>query len=377
MRTKMRMLLASSILLGALPLTAGCEPFPSAYVFAADRPLSQDQLHQELNRAWSERLGSLKVTFSGKEGTIKRDMKEILNHALYSDDYLHYIVKSYGYDATIKGNIATITFKFTYWETLAQTNEVKQRVTRTLKRILTPEMNDFQKQKAIHDWIVTNLSYDTRLVSYSAYDGIVNGETVCQGYALLTYEMMRQAGIPVKIVEGTSRGIAHTWNLVQLGGKWYHLDTTWDDPVPDEAGRIVYNYYNLTDSQIKIDHKWKPSALYPTAVTPFDQTLASLSGKGAPKADFYKKLYEQLGFVYLSDANTATSLQELTSLIKSAVDKRQKQLIVRYTNGVTFKSDMKKAFSAQKGLSSYSYSYEDYTPTTMNDKLLRIKFTYS
>lgn len=189
---------------------------------------------------------------------------------------------------------------------------------------------------------MTNVSYDTRLVSYSAYDGIVNGQTVCQGYALLTYEMMRQAGIPVKIVEGTSRGIAHTWNLVQLGGKWYHLDTTWDDPVPDEAGRIAYNYYNLTDPQIRIDHKWKPSALYPTAVTSFDQTLASLSGNGTTKAEFYKKLYDQLGLVYLAESNTATSLQELTSRIQTAVGKRQKQLVIRYTKGVTFKSDMKK-----------------------------------
>ncbi|QMV42713.1 transglutaminase domain-containing protein [Cohnella cholangitidis] len=375
MRAKMKWLLASSLFLGTLPLTAGCDPFAS--VLAAERPLSQAQLHQELNRAWSQRLGSLKVTYSGKESTLKKEIKEILNNALYADDYLHYIVKTYGYNATIKGNTATISFKFTYWETLAQSNEVKKRVTHTLKRILTPGMNDFQKEKAIHDWIVTNVSYDTRLVSYSAYDGIVNGQTVCQGYALLTYEMMRQAGIPVKIVEGTSRGIAHTWNLVQLGGKWYHIDTTWDDPVPDEAGRIAYNYYNLTDSQIRIDHKWKPSALYPTAVTSFDQTLASLSGNGAAKAEFYKKLYDQLGLAYLAESNTATSLQELTSRIQTAVGKRQKQLVIRYTRGVTFKSDMKKAFSAQKGLSSYSYTFEDYTRTTTNDKLLRIVFNYS
>ena len=85
-------------------------------------------------------------------------------------------------------------------------------------------MKDHQKEKAIHDWIVSHIAYDTRLVSHSAYDGLVNGTTVCQGYALITFEMMKQAGIPVKIVEGSSRGISHTWNLVKIGGKWYHLN---------------------------------------------------------------------------------------------------------------------------------------------------------
>lgn len=336
-----------------------------------------DQLRKEIVRALSQRLGSLEVNYSGKEATLKKGIKELLESAINSDDYLHYIVKKYGYTATIKGNTATIKFSFTYWETLAQSNEVKKRVKSALGQILKPGMNDHQKEKAIHDWIVTRLAYDTRLVSYSAYDGIVNGKTVCQGYALLTYEMMRQAGIPVKIVEGTSRGIAHTWNLVQLDGKWYHVDTTWDDPVPDVAGRTVYNYYNLTDSQLRTDHKWKPSAFYPTAATPYDQTLSSLAVKGKPKADFFQKLYQELGYHFLTDAYTATSLQELTDKIRAAVDGRKKELVLRYTRGVTVKSDMRKAFDAQKGLSAYRYSTEDYTRTTTNDKLLRIVFEYS
>ena len=126
----------------------------------------------------------------------------------------------------MNGDNAEIAFNFTYWESLAQTNEVKSRISQALGRILTKGMNDHQKEKAIHDWIVTNVAYDTRLVSHSAYDGLVNGKTVCQGYSLIVYEMMKQAGVPVKIAEGSSRGIAHTWNLVQIGGKWYHLDAT-------------------------------------------------------------------------------------------------------------------------------------------------------
>jgi hypothetical protein len=375
MRIRIRILLATTVMLGTLSIANGFAP--SLSVRALGSTASQDQTQKELVRALNQRLSSVQVTYSGNKTTLKNDIKDILNAAINSDDYLHFNVKAYGYNATIKGNTAAITFRFTYWETLSQTNEVKKRVTQTLSQILTPDMNDYQKEKTIHDWIVTHIAYDKRLVSHSAYDGLMNGHTVCQGYALLTYEMMKQAGIPVKIVEGTSRGIAHTWNLVQIGGKWYHLDTTWDDPVPDVAGRTVYNYYNLTDSELRTDHRWKPSASYPTAVTPYDQILTSLAVTDASKANFYNKFYEQLGYAYLTDAYTATDLQTLTSKIHAAVDNRQRELEIRYTKGVTVISDMKKAFAAQVGLSSFSYSYEDYTRTTINDKLLHIVFKYS
>jgi hypothetical protein len=375
MRIGIRILLATTVMLGTLSIANGFAP--SLSVRALGSTASQDQTQKELVRALNQRLSSVQVTYSGNKTTLKNDIKDILNAAINSDDYLHFNVKAYGYNATIKGNTAAITFRFTYWETLSQTNEVKKRVTQTLSQILTPDMNDYQKEKTIHDWIVTHIAYDKRLVSHSAYDGLMNGHTVCQGYALLTYEMMKQAGIPVKIVEGTSRGIAHTWNLVQIGGKWYHLDTTWDDPVPDVAGRTVYNYYNLTDSELRTDHRWKPSASYPTAVTPYDQILTSLAVTDASKANFYNKFYEQLGYAYLTDAYTATDLQTLTSKIHAAVDNRQRELVIRYTKGVTVISDMKKAFAAQEGLSSFSYSYEDYTRTTINDKLLHIVFKYS
>jgi hypothetical protein len=373
MRIGIRILLTIAVLLGTLSITNGFAP---SSVVAAATTASQDQLKKEIIRSLDQRFSSVQVTYSENKTSLKKDIKDLLNAAIISDDYLHFIVKTYGYNATIQGNTAAITFRFTYWETLNQTNEVKKRVTQILNKILTSDMNDHQKEKAIHDWIVTHLAYDKSLVSHSAYDGLIHGQTVCQGYALLTYEMMKQAGIPVKIVEGTSRGISHTWNLVQIGGKWYHLDTTWDDPVPDIPGRAVYNYYNLTDSELRIDHRWKPSTSYPTAVTPYDQTLSSLAVTDPSAADFYVKIYEQLGYAYLSDANTATNLQTLTDKIRAAVKNHQPELVIRYTKGVTVTSDMKKAFAAQEGLSSYRYSYEDYTRTPINDKLLHIVFKY-
>jgi hypothetical protein len=371
----MKIMLAFAVLFAApyAPTRFG----PSTPVNAAASTSSQNQLLKEITSALKQRLSTLQVTYSGNKTTLSNDIRAAMTAAIQSDDYLHFIVKVYSYKASIKGNTAAITFRFTYWETLSQSNEVKKRVTETLSQILTKDMNDHQKEKAIHDWIVSHIAYDTRIVSHSAYDGLIKGKTVCQGYALITYEMMKQAGIPVRIVEGTSRGISHTWNLVQIGGKWYQLDSTFDDPVPDVAGRINYNYYNLTDTQLRTDHRWTASALYPLATALYDKTLLSLSVADTSRAAFYNTLYEKMGFIYLDNAHTATNLQSLTSHIRTAVTNRQPKLVIRYTKGATVASDMKKAFAAQDGLSSFTYTNEAYSRTTMNDKLLHIVFKYS
>ena len=62
-------------------------------------------------------------------------------------------------------------------------------------------------------------------------------KTVCTGFAFLLQEMSTIAGIPCRIVNGYARtsyanvdalGMPnHSWNAVQLNGKWYLCDPTW------------------------------------------------------------------------------------------------------------------------------------------------------
>ena len=50
--------------------------------------------------------------------------------------------------------------------------------------------------------------------------------------------------------------------LALLDGDWYHIDPTWDDPLPD--GRERHTYFCLTDAEMARDHSWDTSA-YPKA----------------------------------------------------------------------------------------------------------------
>jgi len=155
--------------------------------------------------------------------------------------------------------------------TKQQEEYVSQKVKQILSKILTPGMNDHKKLKAIHDYIVSNVAYDKTKSRFSAYYALIEQRAVCQGYALLAYKMLTEVGIDARIVSGITDGGEHSWNMVKLDGNWYHINFTWNDPVPDEPGRVLYDYYNLTDNEISKTHKWDHS-LYPAATTPYDRT---------------------------------------------------------------------------------------------------------
>lgn len=76
---------------------------------------------------------------------------------------------------------------------------------------------------------------------------------VCAGYAHAFQYCMQKLGIPAAYIVGYA-GEAHAWNLLQLGGEYYCMDVTWDDPLGNPPTTYYYNYFNITDAQISKDH---------------------------------------------------------------------------------------------------------------------------
>ena len=60
-------------------------------------------------------------------------------------------------------------------------------------------------------------------------------------------------GIESTVVVGTNEsGDSHAWNVVKVDGKWYNLDTTWDDPILSNVVKtnIRYRYFLVPDEWI-------------------------------------------------------------------------------------------------------------------------------
>lgn len=235
-----------------------------------DTVYSLSSLENIIKSNMYNRVTSFSVDYVGDTSNLKSNITDIIDDILNQDDYLKYSYTGYEFSYGGYEDDIPINFSFNYLTTKSEEDFVDSKVSSILGEIINSSMSDDQKEKNIHDYIVKNVQYDTSYENYSAYDALSEGKTVCQGYALLAYKMLNDAGIETKIISGTANNgyetESHAWNLVKLNGNWYHLDCTWDDPVPDVKGRVLYDYYNLTDDQISKDHSWDHSA-YPSATT--------------------------------------------------------------------------------------------------------------
>ena len=99
--------------------------------------------------------------------------------------------------------------------------------------------DDYEKIKAIYDWLCTNVVYDYTnlnspeyMLKHTAYAAAINHTAVCQGYAVLFYRLALECGIDARVIAGKGKGANgwedHAWNIVKLGGNYYLLDATWD-----------------------------------------------------------------------------------------------------------------------------------------------------
>lgn len=167
-----------------------------------------------------------------------------------------------------------MTISFDYVESRdvlqARESEVDSKVKEIVSQIIKPDMKDFEKEAALHDYVVSNAEYDKRVysgdmpqVSNTAYGILINKLGACLGYAQAMDKLLEASGIESIIITGDADGgdgkgyIGHAWNLVKIGGQYYHLDATWDDPVNNEGVKYTrHSYFNLSDEQIGKNHKW-------------------------------------------------------------------------------------------------------------------------
>lgn len=379
-----KLLMLVVIIAAAYSLELKLDLFPpssesSEPAMAAERD-ELGELEAQLADRFQSRAEHFTVTFEGDKQELSDRLPDMVREALKQDDYVAYILDSYVYTIRSWGGRSTISMEARYRESVEETAIVDAAVTRALHDIIAPDMNDHEKTKAIHDWIVTHVEYDQSLNHYTAYNAVTLGNAVCQGYSLLGYKMLKEAGIPVLIADGSVDSGEHAWNMVQLDGKWYHLDLTWDDPViTGDAGddstepAIRYNYYLKTDEELREDHRWTKT--YPAAGSSYLEALQQAGQSGSQsEAAKANKLKIELGLHWLDAENTVSSAEQLRTVIHSAVSSRSGSLQFRYVDGDTFPEALKSAFEGVKTAVGYKASYESYR----NDgsKLVNLKLEY-
>ena len=167
------------------------------------------------------------------------------------------------------------------------------------KEITAPFTTEEEKVRALFIWITNNIAYDcaayhdkhtpagnfsfktqaeleTKLDKY--YTNVAaltlrNKKAVCEGYAVLFWQMCKANGINCQLVDGRATenkdrikklrnkknfSINHMWNKVQVNGVWYYIDVTWASGYCDKPVKRFYKKFNSYYFLTPIDN------LYPT-----------------------------------------------------------------------------------------------------------------
>lgn len=163
--------------------------------------------------------------------------------------------------------------------------ETTDRIKKLAAEITKDSKDDYDKIRAIHDWVADYVYYDrdylngkkstTNLTSKSVLD---SRYAVCSGYSYLTKDLITAAGIPCKVIAGYALGIDrskddwgdvdlrrlepnHAWNEAYVDGRWVIIDTTWDSSNIYESGEftkgesISHIYFDSTVKYFSNTHK--------------------------------------------------------------------------------------------------------------------------
>lgn len=122
----------------------------------------------------------------------------------------------------------------------------------TTNNLLTQVENlgtPYEKERLLHDMLIERIAYEKGVdKNQSAYSALVEGKSVCAGYARAYQYLLQRLGIPCYYCTGFA-GTDHAWNIVALDDGYYNVDLTWDDTPGGE-----HDYFNRTDSDYADTH---------------------------------------------------------------------------------------------------------------------------
>jgi transglutaminase-like putative cysteine protease len=191
---------------------------------------------------FKERDSQIQFIYTGSDENYKDNIIQSIKQAYSQDDYTerswdkitpHVYKSSEGINTTID-----VSYLTTKDEEIYVDSQTKNQVDQLIK----PGMTEYDKVKAINDYLISKYDYDYSLKSNNAYSALTTGKAICQGYSMTAYKMLSYANIENRIIVGTKDGERHSWNYVKIGNNWSYLDITNNDSTRS------YKYFLVGDS---------------------------------------------------------------------------------------------------------------------------------
>lgn len=285
-----------------------CEQFPVDYEWITREP---NCIIQDISAINGSNIEVLNISFlqciSSNElfDTVKTlpNLKEIVgfevnNAGMCSDELLKYCEE--------KG----IKHPFT-----KKSLEIKHKLEEIVSNVITEDMSEEEKIKALSEYVVSHMEYDFDLAEDTEespekvikgwgeclYYSVIEGKGVCNGYTKYAQNLFNEVGIEsVK-----TYGIGHTWNLVQIDGEYYFVDLTNIDDLVNQQESASFDDYNLD----------------PFYLFPIDKAAVEFPDYAYMMPIEAEKVYEETWDKLIEEENIYTNGEELKGYIIQ-VDKK-------------------------------------------------------
>ena len=201
------------------------------------------------------------------------------------------VLKYFTRSATFDGYYLCVNnFERRWWDKKQEALQAAQAVVNALPSGLS----DIEKAEKLYRHVADTITYteypeaeDDAVFPY-LYDGLVTGQTHCDGYTNALALLLHLAGIENAEKDYAPEDeIGHTWNCMEIDGKWYNVDAVGEDYIPNGTTAMHAGYYFAFPDEL-LEYPTRNADAFPACESgyymPVDDTFSSSDDSRLPGA---------------------------------------------------------------------------------------------
>ncbi|MCH5193846.1 MAG: hypothetical protein J1F11_07800 [Oscillospiraceae bacterium] len=235
------------------------DPFsPYTIKSRTQRPYSYSSLNEKGRYVYDAILQTIGkrsayVDLSEMDGIKKEDYCDVYSLLYNDENSMYYLDTNMQYAINTNTNnvrSATVFYKYTSAEIERMQAEIDSETANILAKI-TPGMSQYDIVKVFYDYLAFNVVYDEDAPHCNDIYGVfVDKRAICGGYSKAFSYLCDKVGIETLTITGDADNVPHMWNMIKLGGDWYHIDITYAVTESKLGSYVRYDYFCVTDEVI-------------------------------------------------------------------------------------------------------------------------------
>lgn len=222
-------------------------------------------------------------------------IEDIFNQVLYDHPELYYVNGQFRYTQLSEAVIFVPEYDYSIEEVEQYNRQIEEKIQPVITTI-KQESTAKEQAKAAYDYVIENNEYqENEKTDQNVISSLLEGKTVCAGYARAYQYILNKLGIDCTYIVGkanednmqTQTGEGHAWTMLKLDDVFYYCDPTWGDVVESELAHICYGYFMMDSTDMlacyepevkyeitkdNADNYFKDEALY---MEKYDETIMS------------------------------------------------------------------------------------------------------